>query len=235
MKRLNPLLSSDCQLSRWVRWVLITALVSMAQGVHAQVPSGTAPCGVPIFVYQTGMGGFSTLYNGQAIIVLDPQVAAGDPQFREFTVYHECGHHVNGDILPHGFQNPQGLRPEQELQADCYAAEHVANSVSRHAAEVFRATQGPYSPAPGYPTGNARASNILRCAGLSDEGNEGDSSEGSRRSSRCPGLPPGMSLTCRFTRGPRAGQVQDFCGTGARPAPVGGSCTDGFASSGVAQ
>ena len=48
-------------------------------------------------------------------------------------------------------------------------------------------------------------------------------------------LPPGMSLTCQFTSGPRAGTVFDFSGLpGAMPALIGGPCTDGVASSGFA-
>ncbi len=59
---------------------------------------------------------------------------------------------------------------------------------------------------------------------------------GLNASSGCPGLPPGYSLTCQFTSGPRAGQIQSFCGySGARPSPIGGPCTDGSSSWGVAQ
>ena len=50
------------------------------------------------------------------------------------------------------------------------------------------------------------------------------------------GLPPGMSLTCKFNSGPRSGQTFDFSHTpGATPAPIGASCTDGAGSYGVAQ
>ncbi len=48
-------------------------------------------------------------------------------------------------------------------------------------------------------------------------------------------LPQGMTLTCQFTSGPRAGQTQNFAGVpGARPAPIGSPCTDGVSSNGVA-
>jgi hypothetical protein len=49
-------------------------------------------------------------------------------------------------------------------------------------------------------------------------------------------LPPGMSFTCKYTAGPKAGQTQNFAGVpGVAPAPVGAPCTDGQGSSGVAQ
>jgi hypothetical protein len=54
-------------------------------------------------------------------------------------------------------------------------------------------------------------------------------------SPRTPSTPPGMSLTCQFTSGPRTGQTQNFSGMpGATPAPIGSPCTDGQGSFGVA-
>lgn len=50
-------------------------------------------------------------------------------------------------------------------------------------------------------------------------------------------LPPPavMSLTCRYTSGPRQNETQDFAGVpGVRPAPIGASCTDGNGSYGIA-
>jgi hypothetical protein len=45
----------------------------------------------------------------------------------------------------------------------------------------------------------------------------------------------GMTLTCRFTGGPRAGQTQDYSGVpGAKPAKIGSPCTDGVSSNGIA-
>ena len=48
-------------------------------------------------------------------------------------------------------------------------------------------------------------------------------------------LPPGFTLTCYFTMGPRAGTTFDFTGLpGAMAAPVGAPCGDGVASVGIA-
>jgi hypothetical protein len=45
----------------------------------------------------------------------------------------------------------------------------------------------------------------------------------------------GMTLTCKFTQGPLAGQTRDYSGVpGARPAPIGSPCTDGRTSNGIA-
>jgi hypothetical protein len=112
----------------------------------------------------------------------------------------------------------------------------VSRSVSLHVAAIFKRTQGDQSPAPGYPTGNERAANILRCAGVSDDQEEiDDATNPSESARRCPGLPSNMSLVCRFTQGRRAGDVENFCGTSATPAPIGGPCTDGRGNWGVAQ
>ena len=48
-------------------------------------------------------------------------------------------------------------------------------------------------------------------------------------------LDSGMSLTCQYTSGPRAGQTQTFAIGSARPAPIGGNCTDGWGSWGYAR
>jgi hypothetical protein len=45
-------------------------------------------------------------------------------------------------------------------------------------------------------------------------------------------VPPGFSLTCQFTYGPKAGQIESF--PQAWPVPIGSPCTDAIASSGVA-
>jgi hypothetical protein len=50
------------------------------------------------------------------------------------------------------------------------------------------------------------------------------------------GLPAGMSLTCKFTSGPRAGTSFNFTGIpNVTPAPIGGPCSDGAGSTGYAQ
>lgn len=188
-----------------------------------------SPCGVPVWVFQTGQGGLSTVYMGRPVIVLDPGVAFGDPDFRRFTLLHECGHHANGDTLPQGMASRWFMSRQQELSADCYAAHRVPEHISEETARLFEATQGGFSPAPGYPTGNERAANVRRCANIEARPQRG-------RRSGCPGLPPGMSLICRFTSGPAAGHSLNFCGVpGAVPTPVGSPCSDGGMNSGFAE
>ncbi len=41
------------------------------------------------------------------------------------------------------------------------------------------------------------------------------------------------SFLCKFTTGPRAGQIQDYTGHPSGPLPVGSPCTDGLMSNGV--
>jgi hypothetical protein len=49
-------------------------------------------------------------------------------------------------------------------------------------------------------------------------------------------LPSGMSLTCKYTYGLKAGQIQNFAGVpGAVPAAVGAPCGDGQGSFGITQ
>ena len=210
--------------------ILVVALCVLmpVRAALAQMPAGTAPCGIPMFIFASGMGGMSTVYNNQPVITIDPQIANGDSSMRTFTIWHECGHHVNGDTLPSGMASRWAMSAIQEMNADCYAAEHVPKPVSVRVANYFSASQGNYAPAPGYPTGNMRAQNIRRCAGLVAHSEDG-------AVDACPGLPLGMSLLCRFTTGPRAGDVHDFCGSGARPARKGTACTDGMGSWGIAQ
>lgn len=132
--------------------------------VSAQQMAGIAPCGVPVFVYPTGMGGMATIYFGQPVVIIDPPVAAGDPALGLFTIWHECGHHVLGHMLPQGLMARWYMSAKQELEADCYAAGHVPPSVAAFAANFFISSQGNFSPAPGYPTGNMRAATIMACA-----------------------------------------------------------------------
>ena len=40
-------------------------------------------------------------------------------------------------------------------------------------------------------------------------------------------VPAGMTLTCQFTSGPRAGQAQNYTGVpGVNPIPIGAPCSD---------
>jgi hypothetical protein len=69
---------------------------------------------------------------------------------------------------------------------------------------------------------------FLGCCGIPLSLSAQQSSSGS--------LPPGMSLGCQFTSGPRSGQFEIYMGIpDPNPALVGSSCTDGQGSTGVTQ
>jgi hypothetical protein len=216
---------------REVLALIVTGIAS--QSAFAQQFLESAPCNVPVYMGQTGMGGMSTYnFNGTPAIILDPPVAMGDSRLKTFTVWHECGHLVHHDGLPNWQAQAQWVyKKQQELSADCYAAQNVSANISEATAVYFQQSQGNFSPAPGYPTGNQRAQNIRMCA----TGSQSPGTQQPQPTSSCPGLPPGMSLLCKYTAGPKAGMTQNFCGLPATPSPVGGPCTDGAASWGVAQ
>src|SRR5690606_22674503 len=92
----------------------------------AQLPVGhDAFCGLPIFVYHTGMGAQASVWNGTPVIFIDPGTWQGDQAFLTFTIAHECGHHRLGHTLPQGVRSRMYFVAQQELQADCFAARSV--------------------------------------------------------------------------------------------------------------
>ena len=129
-----------------------------------QVAVGTAPyCDIEVFIYPNFGGGLSTYYLGSPVILIDQSIYDGNYAFKEFTLAHECGHFVLNHMTPQGLLNRWWASGQQELAADCWAAKNVNEDISREVAQIFRQTQGSKSPAPGYPTGNQRASNIEHC------------------------------------------------------------------------
>jgi len=47
-------------------------------------------------------------------------------------------------------------------------------------------------------------------------------------------IPGGMTMTCQFSGGPRAGQMRDLAGLpGMTPFAIGGACSDGAGSAGI--
>ncbi len=103
------------------------------------------------------------------LIVLDPiltrPVQAGH---QRFLIAHECAHHLLGHTAPDGLQEravEKGVT-DQELSADCWAAEALAGSEyaedARFVADMFF-RQGLYSPGSGYPSGVQRSTMIFHC------------------------------------------------------------------------
>ncbi|MEM8700027.1 MAG: M48 family metalloprotease [Pseudomonadota bacterium] len=110
---------------------------------------------------------------GDPVIVLDPLLRLpGHEARRVFLIAHECAHHVLGHterkmILARS-KDPAVVR-DQELSADCWAAETLAAAGEDEAVRLimedfFR--QGAIEPGRGYPSGLNRSRIILQCSGL---------------------------------------------------------------------
>lgn len=106
---------------------------------------------------------------GRPTIFYNPVLLQGfGPRMAEFFFAHEYGHlrygHAGG-ALTHEAGEVSLLRQRQELEADCYAAqvlaEHDRESVD--AAVRFFQRMGPYRYDGFHPTGSQRAANILSC------------------------------------------------------------------------
>jgi hypothetical protein len=161
-------------------------------------------------------GGIPTITYSQPYFQLPPLM-------QKFTSLHECGH-----------ASTQNLN---EFAANCYALQkgHFTKAEVAQIA-AFHQGVGPIGPQYGGSGAAFWAGTVAMCPQLASAG--GPVPPGPKNppapGTNC-GLPPGYSLVCRFTSGPRAGQIINFCGLPANPAPVGGPCTDGAGSFGVAQ
>ncbi len=106
---------------------------------------------------------------GRPIIYYNPILLQGfGPRMAEFFFAHEYGHlrygHTGG-ALAHEAGEVSLLRQRQELDADCYAAEVLAER-DREAVETalrFFRRMGPYRYDAFHPTGSQRAAKILAC------------------------------------------------------------------------
>jgi hypothetical protein len=108
--------------------------------------------------------------DGRRIIVLDPILQrANEMPRRVFLAAHECAHHRFGDTRPEGIAKriaDASVVTDQELKADCWAAETLARAgdfavVEAMAAQFYR--DGAASPGGGYPSGVQRALTLKRC------------------------------------------------------------------------
>ena len=109
--------------------------------------------------------------DGQAVILLDPSLRGdGAAERRLFLILHECAHHRMGhaaaDSVAQRTQSGSIVR-DQELSADCWAAEMLARHGNEHAIRLMELRfhrAGLYSPGQGYPSGLQRSSIVRQCA-----------------------------------------------------------------------
>ena len=153
-----------------------TIAIGAAPNVHANsqdpFPGYARECGYPI-VYSTTLALSEAVIDGRGRlqIVIDPLLAAREEEDRFiFLLAHECAHHQmehariasrRARALSHG------VIRDQELSADCWAAELLARlgherPILIMSQRFYRA--GLYSPGGGYPAGVQRASIIQQCA-----------------------------------------------------------------------
>ena len=104
-----------------------------------------------------------------AVITLDPMLASPvEAAHRRFLIAHECGHHHLGHTTPKGLRARRriGGVEDQELSADCFAAEMLISAGLANEARLMVDRfhrQGLYSPGSGYPSGVQRATLIFHC------------------------------------------------------------------------
>jgi hypothetical protein len=129
-------------------------------------------CGLPIIVAPNPQGASaSTDQFNRAAIYVDPSIMADATASRMFTIAHECAHHRLGHTLPQGmwFRNSQyWATKQQELAADCWAAEQLKNTQGMQDVErAIRQFVSQGSAAQGnYPSGLERAYAAAGCAGV---------------------------------------------------------------------
>lgn len=127
-------------------------------------------CGLPVVVERTHQDAVATIRNGQRIIIVDPSVMTNWKLSRIFALAHECGHHRLGHMsLSEQFsRRHMNATRRQELQADCWAAEALADNGYYRDIErtiLQNASRGPIMQGP-YPSGSERAIFIAECAGI---------------------------------------------------------------------
>ena len=123
-------------------------------------------------IYRSTLSISLATYNadGDALIVLDHSLQYPAQRYEHnFLASHECAHHLLGDTSPagtHARRTIRGAISEQELRADCWAAEFMGTlgrdqDVKRMAEELYR--RGRVSAGGGYPSGYDRAVTVQRC------------------------------------------------------------------------
>lgn len=93
-------------------------------------------------------------YPAQHRIEVNYQRMAAEPELLPFVIQHEIGHVF--------WQHYRGI-PKDEMQADCYAVQHVTRAQALTAYMWFL-SQGPFRLDTEHPSGYERAAHIRECA-----------------------------------------------------------------------
>lgn len=153
---------------------VLCAVAGLARGAELALdpfPSYAGACGYPLISMPLAQGAAAHIDPfGRARILLDPHLLSeAETPHRTFLIAHECGHHRLGHATPQGLitrrTQVRGVE-DQELSADCWAAEHLARDglfdVVRLIADRFWRA-GPVSPGQGYPSGIQRSLILRKC------------------------------------------------------------------------
>jgi hypothetical protein len=143
----------------------------IAERVAEPYPGYNRHCGFPILFQPNNTISLARIDRRLGpIIVLDPVLTyPGQEAHRRFLIAHECAHHRFRHTSLHGLRE-RALRPngveDQELSADCWAAETLTAADMDHDArfivDMFY-RKGLHSPGSGYPSGVQRSTMIYHC------------------------------------------------------------------------
>ena len=144
--------------------VLLTTSTTQAQ----QVIGTDEFCGLPVVAGSTPQRANAMLTpSGEPYILVDQSMFANMSISMRFTLAHECAHHLAGHVTPQGMLARHfGATSDQELYADCWAAEQLASKGYRDdlARSINNFVNEPLNPWSPYPSGLERAQKILECA-----------------------------------------------------------------------
>jgi hypothetical protein len=152
----------------------VLAIVALAILPSVAMAQTQTPCGVPAIPSMAVPTGLSRLTpQGGPVIIFNPVFFQQTPQLFTWMLYHECAHHMNGDIVGE-MMNPQGymmVNPQVELRADCTSARAIRASgdpaalQSLQFAIAYWQQMGPAPTGPNYPSGIQRAQTLVQCSG----------------------------------------------------------------------
>lgn len=166
----RPNLPPMSRVFRYLGLLILSASTALAE--DEPFPGYAAECGYSIVNAATPNVSLAVIDElGRRVIILDPVLSADtEVERRRFLVAHECAHHRmdhTGIASRQARLRSAKVIRDQELSADCWAAETLARkgferTIQIMADRFYRA--GLYSPGGGYPAGIQRSTIIIHCA-----------------------------------------------------------------------